>query len=142
MTAMKFIFAAIPLCLLLIAPSARARTIVLEPGQSYGSGETTIVCGAGGERDVPLTRTECQYWDDFDKRCLYQRKSIIHGRAECVEECQHWDEFNKECRFATACVFHAGQRRFVRTVCEEFDTFSATCVRTRQEVLNTTRKQR
>ena len=131
------------LALLLTAPAAWAKRIVLQPGESYISGDTTVVCQPGaGTKNAPLTRTECQYWDDFDKRCLYQRKSIIHGHAECVEECQHWDEFNKECRFATACVFHAGQRRFVRTVCEEFDTFSATCVRTRQEVLNTTREQR
>lgn len=136
---MKILPATTLLILLLTAPSAWAKTIVLQPGESYTAGETTVVCGTGGGRNAPLTRTECQHWDEFNKRCLYQRKIVTYGNVQCVEECQHWDDFNNECRFATACTYHAGQRRFVRTVCEEFDAFSATCVRTRQELIGTTR---
>lgn len=136
---MKTILAILLLALLLTAPAAWAKTIVLEPGQSYTSGETNIVCMPGNGSAAPISRTECQYWDNFNKQCLYQRKIITYGRAECVEECQHWDDFNHECRFATTCVFYAGQRRFVRTVCDEFDTFNATCVRTRQELIDTHR---
>lgn len=133
---MKTILASALCTLLLTASSAWAKTIVLQPGESYTIGETTIVCGANGSRNAPLTRTECQHWDDFNKRCLYRRTIISHGNVQCVEECQHWDDFNNECRFATVCAYHAGQRRFVRTVCEEFDAFSATCVRTRQELID------
>jgi hypothetical protein len=137
---MKTILATIPIVLLLAAPSAWAKTIVLQAGESYTRGETNIVCQPGSGRNAtPLTRTECQYWDDFNKRCLYQRKIMSYGNAQCVEECQHWDDFNNECRFATTCTYHAGQRRFVRTVCEEFDAFNARCVRTRQELSDTGR---
>ena len=138
MTPMRNLRTAAILCLLLNAPLAIAGTVVLQPGESYTSGETTIVCAPSGG-NAPLTRTECQFWDAFNNRCLYQRKIITFGSVECVEECQHWDDFAHECRFATTCVFHGRQRRFVRTVCEEFDTFSASCLRTRQELIGTTR---
>jgi hypothetical protein len=126
--------------LLLAAPQVSASTVVLTPGESFTSGDTNVVCVPDGS-NTPLTRTECQYWDEFNKRCLYQRKIVTYGDIQCVEECQHWDDFKNECRFATRCVFHHGQRRFVRTACEEFDAFNATCLRTRQELIGTTRER-
>ena len=117
------------LALLLAAPPALASDIAPAAGES-----STASAATRGQ--APLVRTECQFWDDFDKRCLYQRKIMTYGRMQCVEECQHWDDFANECRFATSCTFHRGQRRFVRTVCEEYDAFNATCLRTRQELID------
>lgn len=131
----------ITLLVVLSGAPATAETIVLQPGESYNSGDLNIMCVPGTTASGVVELTECQFWDDFKQRCLYEKKILSYGDARCVEECQHWDDFANECRFATVCTFHPGQRLFVRTVCDAFDSHTATCVRTRQEMIGNRRQR-
>ena len=112
-------------------PELRAETVVLHPGESHRQGDLNVTCV---ERRVarPLVLTDCQHWDDFDKRCLYERKVHSVGRLSCVEECQHWDDFNNVCEYASTCVFYPEHALFVRTTCEEFDSTSRRCLRQKE----------
>jgi len=111
--------------------SAWSDTIVLEPGETYRAGDHDITC-VPHRHPRPVALGECQYWDDFDKRCLYERKVVSVGALDCVEECQHWDDFRKGCDYATTCTFYPDQGLFVQTSCDEFDTFSRHCLRVKE----------
>ena len=118
--------------LILGSPAALlAKTVVLGVGENYTEGDLNVMC-VDRQRDAVVELSECQFWDDFNKRCLYERKIFAYNDIECVEECQHWDSFNKRCYFATQCNFHAAAGVFVKTICEEFDDFNNVCKRTKQ----------
>jgi len=124
------------LCLGFLPRSGGAEVVVLHPGESYTAGELTVTCAPNGATpSTVLSRKECQVWDSFGEKCLFERTIKSFAGIECVEECQHWDDFSDTCRFQTSCEFHPGQRVFLKTVCDEFDRFSATCRRTRQVVI-------
>ena len=134
---MKVITAAVVVWLALLGiavPALRADTVVLEPGESFQAGDHNVTCVLQ-RRAQPLALSECQYWDDFDKKCLQERKVLSVGKLNCVEECQHWDEFNKVCEYATTCTFYPAQGGFIRTTCAEFDTYAHRCLRVHQEKL-------
>jgi hypothetical protein len=60
------------------AGSAGAREVRLQPGETYREGDLTLRCeeaGAGGQAAAPLELRECQYWDDFSKKCLFEKTS-------------------------------------------------------------------
>jgi len=123
------------LLLICIAASAAASNIVLRPGQSYRSGGDTIVCTQGGRQAEEVVLQECQVWDDFNKKCLYEKTRHIFGDVECLEECQHWDDFNKRCDYATSCSFQPSSGTFVQTTCDKFDSFNHRCERQKQRLI-------
>ena len=121
--------------LLLTAPHpATSREFVLEAGEIYRENDLIVRCT---ERREPrlMVLSDCQLWDDFTNKCLYERKTHHLGRLQCVEECQHWDSFMNVCHFATQCRFFPDQRSFVRITCDLFDEFTNTCQKTRQELI-------
>jgi len=119
-----------------------ARDVVLQPGEAYRDGTVTVRYEEEGS-ETPIKTTECQYWDDFDKRCLYERTihTSSHG-LKCIEECQHWDSFNKRCDYATTCTYHPDQNAFVRKMCLEFDSFDQKCLREKEEIMHSPRHRR
>jgi hypothetical protein len=117
--------------LLLWAGNVGAKEITLNLGETYRQGDLSVTCGEPAP-EMPLAIRACQYWDDFNKKCLFEKTTYSHGNLECVEECQHWDAFYATCHYQTTCTFYPAQRSFVRTACEKFDDFNKSCVQTRE----------
>lgn len=121
--------------LLLLSPlPVTAREVLLGAGEVYRDKELTVRC-TEGKGAQPIVLSDCQFWDDFTKTCLYERKTHHLGKRQCVEECQHWDSFNNVCHYATQCQFFPEQRAFVRVSCETFDAFANVCRKSKQELL-------
>ncbi|ANB02935.1 hypothetical protein ECTOBSL9_2462 [Ectothiorhodospira sp. BSL-9] len=125
---------ALALSWLVLAP-VQAQTIILQEGESWERGGVQVWCGPPPSSVRPIVITECQFWDDFDRTCLFERRIHRVGSQECVEECQHWDDFSSTCDFETRCEFHPDQGVFVHTRCEQFDDFFRTCERERARIL-------
>ena len=115
------------------AGNAGAKEVRLDMGETYRQGDLTVTCGeSSGESstDNPLALNDCQYWDDFNKECLFEKTTYMYKNLKCVEECQYWDKFNGICHYRTKCTFSPPHKAFVRTTCEKFDDFNNTCVKT------------
>lgn len=110
---------------------AGAKEVSLDIGETYNQGDLTVTCGQSSSVDAPLVLNDCQYWDDFNKKCLFEKKTYTYLNLECVEECQHWEKFNSTCHYQTKCTFYPPQKSFVQTTCDQFDDFNKTCVRTK-----------
>lgn len=123
------------LWLLVAAAGAGAREVRLQAGETYRDDDLIVTCqatAAAGQAMAPLSLAECQYWDDFNKKCLFEKNILTYRNLECVEECQHWDSFRNTCYYQTRCTFYPDHETFVRTVCDEFDDFKHKCLRTRE----------
>jgi hypothetical protein len=118
-----------------VVASSQAQTVILQEGESWQRGDVRVWCGPPPSSVRPIVITECQFWDDFDNACLFERRIHRVGGQECVEECQHWDDFSNTCNFETRCDYHADQHVFVHTRCEQFDDFARSCQRERARVL-------
>jgi len=113
---------------ILLAGSAGAKEVNLGTGETYRQGDLTVTCGQSAtDAPTPMTLNDCQYWDDFSKKCLFEKTTYVYQTLECVEECQYWDKFSSTCHYQTKCTFYPPQRSFVRTTCEKFDDFNKTC---------------
>lgn len=124
-------------CLLAFPGVIMAREIRLKKGEVYHDQDLTVICegrqaGAGAAGQALAVR-ECQYWDDFDKKCLFEKITYTHGNLECVEECQHWDSFNNRCDYQSKCTFYPRQSAFILRTCAEFDDYSRKCLKVREE---------
>jgi hypothetical protein len=120
--------------LLVAAATAGAREVRLQAGETYRQDDLTVTCEAAdaGQAMAPLSLRDCQYWDDFNKKCLFEKNILTYRNLECVEECQHWDSFRKTCDYQSRCTFSPAHESFVRTTCDEFDDFKHKCRRTRE----------
>lgn len=112
-----------------------AKTIVLGVGESYTEDDLNVMC-VEQKSEALIELRDCQFWDDFNDRCLYEKTVYTYGDLECVERCQHWDKFKEVCHFATQCTFHPSAGVFVETTCEEFDEFKNVCKRTKQKKIS------
>ncbi|MBU0484069.1 MAG: hypothetical protein KKB30_06100 [Proteobacteria bacterium] len=115
--------------------SAGARDIYLEVGESYSNDGLNVMC-VQQKTASPLALKECQFWDEFNQKCLFERKVFSFGRLQCAEECQQWDDFEKVCRYATSCQFFPDRKIFVKTTCRNFDTFNKVCREQMQTKIN------
>lgn len=111
--------------------NAGAKEVLLEAGETYRHGDLTVTCGQSSSTDLPMVLNDCQHWDDFNAKCLFEKKTHMYRDLECVEECQFWDKFNNTCHYQTKCTFYPPQQSFVRTTCEKFDDFNNTCMKTK-----------
>ncbi|WP_006786705.1 hypothetical protein [Thiorhodospira sibirica] len=150
----------ISLLISLLPVAALAQTLILQPGERWQDNGLQIYCAP--ERTTapehsphsprppgkplphsavgaPIVLESCQYWDDFKRSCLFEQRTHHLGALQCVEECQHWDEFARRCLFQTQCTYHPDSRRFVRTQCERFDSFSGRCLHTQDQLLQPAR---
>lgn len=116
--------------MVLLAGNAGAKEVNLNPGETYRQGNLTVTCGQPAA-DIPLALKDCQYWDDFNNECLFEKTTYMYKNIECVEECQYWDEFFSTCHYQTKCTFYPSQKSFVQTICEKFDDFNKICVQTK-----------
>lgn len=107
-----------------------AKEISLNMGESYRKGDLTVTCGQPSADDVALALNDCQYWDDFNKKCLFEITTYTYENLKCVEECQHWDKFKRICHYKTKCSFHPTQKSFIQTKCDKFDKFNNVCLKT------------
>ncbi|MEW6428569.1 MAG: hypothetical protein AB1568_11100 [Thermodesulfobacteriota bacterium] len=124
------------LALLLALPSlGQAQQVYLDPGQSYEKDGLAVYCGPR-DHPTPVILTECQHWDDFHQKCLFEEKRHLLGDLECRERCQHWDSFAGSCRYRTTCRYEQNQHVFVETVCESFDSFAQTCVKSVEKLIS------
>ena len=117
--------------LLCLTGNAGAKVVNLDKGETYRQDDLTVTCGSSSA-ELPLTLNACQYWDDFNNRCLFEKTTFSYKNLECVEECQHWDSFNSTCHYRTKCTFSPPNNSFVRTSCEKFDDLNKVCVQTRE----------
>lgn len=121
-------------CAMLLLSSTHmvhAKNVILGVGENYSEGDLNVMC-VQQRRDALVTLKECQLWDDYAKRCLYEKKLHSYGDLECVEECQFWDKFSESCYYETRCNFYPSSGIFVLTDCQEFDEFSNTCKKDKQ----------
>lgn len=114
-----------------------AREIRLKKGEVFRDRDLTVICegkqtGASG-LGQPIAVRECQYWDDFAQKCLFEKTIYSYGELECVEECQYWDSFSNTCDYKSKCTFYPQQEAFVLKTCTEFDDNSRKCLRAREE---------
>jgi len=115
-----------------LAENVGAKEVHLVPGETYRQEDLTVTCGQSSA-DTPLALNDCQYWDDFNNKCLFEKTTYMYENLECVEECQHWDEFHSTCHYQTKCAFYLPHKSFVRITCEKFDDFNNTCVKTKEK---------
>ena len=113
-----------------LAANVGAKEVSLDTGETYRQGNLTVTCGQPLTEDIPLALNDCQHWDDFNNKCLFEKTTYLYKNLECVEECQHWEKFNSTCHYQTKCSFYRAQKSFVRTACDKFDDFNNTCVKT------------
>ena len=113
------------------AGHAGAIEVNLATGETFSQGDLTVTCGQV-LADIPLALKDCQYWDNFNEKCLFEKTTYTYKNLECVEDCQHWDAFNVTCHYQTKCTFYQAQMAFVRTTCEKFDGFNDTCLKTKE----------
>lgn len=121
--------------LLMLTTDIKAKEVQLRTGESFREGDLTVTCQGAGPDTGPIQLKECQYWDDFEKICLFEKTIFVYRNLQCVEECRHWDSFNNVCHYQTRCVFHPEQESFVRTDCAEFDKFDNKCLKTSEEIV-------
>jgi hypothetical protein len=107
-----------------------AKEINLNKGEEYRLGDLTVTCSQPLTNRVALALKNCQYWDKFDEKCLFEITTYTYKNLECVEECQHWDKFFSTCHYQTKCSFYPTKELFVRTTCDKYDDFNKTCVKT------------
>ncbi len=115
-----------------------AKEIQLVPGETYRQGNLTVTCGQSSidtTTDTPLTLNDCQYWDDFNQKCLFKKTTYVFKNLKCVEECQHWDKFKSTCYYQSKCTFYPSHKTFVQTTCEKFDNFNNTCLKTKDTTI-------
>ena len=112
-----------------------AKEVRLKKGEVYRDRDLAVVCegGQSGSMSQTLSLRECQYWDDFDKKCLFEKIIYTYNDLECVEECQHWDSFNNTCDYQSKCTFYPRQEAFVLKTCAQFDDYSHKCLKVREE---------
>ncbi len=110
--------------------TAEAKEVNLDLGESYSQGELTVTCGQRSA-ESPMAINACQQWDDFNQKCLFEKKTYMFKQLLCVEECQHWDTFNNTCHYQTKCTFYPAQQAFMRATCERYDAFNNSCLQTR-----------
>lgn len=115
---------------MVVAGTAGAKEVNLNSGESFSQGDLTVTCGQQSA-ETPMVINACQQWDDFNQKCLFEKKTYIYKHLQCVEECQHWDKFNNTCHYQSKCTFSPPQQAFVHTTCERYDTFNNTCLQTR-----------
>lgn len=130
----------LPLSVFLLAlPGAiGAKEVHLQRGEIYRDRDLAVICegGQAGPLGQALAVRECQYWDDFDKKCLFEKTIYTYNNLECTEECQHWDSFNKTCDYQSKCAFYPRQEAFVLSTCAEFDDYSHKCLKIKQEKID------
>ena len=123
--------------LVFLPGAAEAREIRLNKGEVFRDRDLTVICeGAPGtvsDLVQPIAVRECQYWDDFSKKCLFEKTIHSYGEVECVEECQYWDSFSNTCDYTSKCTFYPQQEAFVLKTCTEFDDHNRKCLKTREE---------
>ncbi|MGV1098452.1 hypothetical protein ACUUL3_03465 [Thiovibrio sp. JS02] len=114
---------------------AFAKEIRLKRGEVYREHDLAVICegGPAAASGRALAVRECQYWDDFAKKCLFEKTSHTYNGLECTEECQHWDSFANRCDYQSRCVFYPREEAFVRSTCAEFDDYSRKCLKVREE---------
>ena len=121
--------------LIFSAADVFSKSIILEAGEIYQDDDLQVMC-VQKKQAQPIILKECQHWDDFNKLCLYEQKNHIFYDLECIEQCQHWDGFNKRCDYETKCIFHPAQGVFVLKTCEQFDDFSHSCIKSKEQTIS------
>lgn len=119
-----------------------AREVRLKKGEVYRDRDLTVICEGRQQAaglGQPIALRECQYWDDFAKKCLFEKTIYSYGDLECVEECQYWDSFSNTCDYRSKCTFYPRQEAFVLRTCEEFDDNSRKCLKVREEKIGAVR---
>ncbi|MCX5876426.1 MAG: hypothetical protein NT087_09100 [Deltaproteobacteria bacterium] len=121
--------------LVFLPGTTEAREIRLNQGEVYRDRDLAVICegGQAGVSGQPIALHECQYWDDFAQKCLFEKTTYSYGDLECVEECQYWDSFSNTCDYKSKCTFYSQQEAFVLKTCTEFDDNSRKCLKTREE---------
>ncbi|MFT5839479.1 MAG: hypothetical protein ACI9UT_001982 [Flavobacteriales bacterium] len=114
--------------MILLTSNVAAEEVQLVQGETYIKGNVTVTCGLP-ITDNPLALNDCQYWDDFSNKCLFEKTTYTNKNLECVEKCERWDKFTSTCFYQSKCSFHSSHMTFVRTSCEKFDDFNNTCLK-------------
>ena len=128
---MKLRIMSVLVSLLLVAGTAWAKEVQLGVGETYREVDLTVKCGDTGptQASTPLSVKDCQYWDEYEKKCLFEKTIFTYKNLECIEECLHWDSYAKICNYKTQCAFYLGQDAFVRRTCLQFDDYSHKCLK-------------
>ncbi|HIJ90454.1 MAG: hypothetical protein OEV89_06765 [Desulfobulbaceae bacterium] len=118
--------------------AARAKEVRLKQGEVYSNRDLVVICegSQSGDSNQTLKVHECQYWDDFAKKCHFEKIIHSYNDLECVEECQHWDSFNNRCEYRSKCTFYPRQEAFILTTCADFDDYSRKCLKIKEEKIS------
>jgi hypothetical protein len=113
-----------------LVANAGAKEVNLDMGETYRHGDLTVTCGQSLNNTTALALNDCQYWDNFNEKCLFEMTTYTYKNLKCVEECQHWEKFNSTCHYKTKCAFYPTQKSFVQTRCDKYDDFNKVCIKT------------
>jgi hypothetical protein len=58
----------------LLPGNVGAKEVTLATGETYRQGDLTVTCGQALTGDKPMVLKNCQYWDDFNEKCLFEKK--------------------------------------------------------------------
>ena len=126
----KHVLISLMVSVMFLAGHVAAKEVTLNTGEKYRQGNLTVTCGQQLTDGVALALKDCQYWDNFNEKCLFETTTYTYRNVECVEECQHWDKFFSTCHYETQCTFYPAKKLFVKTKCDKYDEFNKICVKT------------
>jgi hypothetical protein len=124
----RFVLLVLFTWMILLTSNVTAKEVQLVQGETYSKGNVTVTCGLP-VTDTSLALNDCQYWDDFSNKCLFEKTTYTHKNLECVEKCERWDKFTSTCFYQSKCTFYPSHMTFMRTSCEKFDDFNNTCLK-------------
>lgn len=133
---------------LLISSALSAVTINLSIGESFTTGNKTIVCGGGGDtnntfnnypNNIQLNvqksdeeklnvKKTCQYFDKREERCLFTKTTYKKGQFTCETYCQHWDRFFDKCLYTASCTYNPKAKTFTQEECVRWDKRDEKCL--------------
>jgi hypothetical protein len=82
-----------------------------------------------------IEKKECQYWDDFFKKCRYEKTIFEVKGISCERKCQHWDKTFKKCRYETSCKYDKQNRLFIYKECQHWDKLFKKCKYEKEELI-------
>jgi hypothetical protein len=62
--------------MIFLTGNAVAKEVNINQGETYSRGDLTVTCGQPSTA-IPLILKDCQYWDEFNNECLFEKTTYI-----------------------------------------------------------------
>lgn len=124
-------------CFLALPTTFWAKEVHLKKGEVYRDHDLVVTCEGENQGSAarPLIIKQCQYWDEYTQKCLFEKTTYTYNNLVCIEECKKWDSYRNACDYQNKCTFEGVYQSFVITDCANFDAYSRQCLETKDEIL-------